>query len=181
MNSQNLIIRPFSENDSITELTDLLHRAYKFLADMGLHFVASWQDEEVTKRHVTKGECFIAETEGKLIGTILLYPKYKDDTTLPDWYRRDDVRVFGKFAVDPDYQTQGVGSKLLDFLEKYSRKKDLNELALDTSDKALHLIDYYKKRGYRFICTHQWPAVNYHSVVMSKTLMFQNTLLLPKN
>jgi len=169
-NSMNLIIRPFFEKDSITELTGLLHRAYKFLADMGLHFVATWQGEDITKRHVTNSECFIAELDGKMIATILLYAKHKDDKTLPEWYKRDDVRVFGKFAVDPDFQKQGIGSKLLDFLEDYCRKKGLNELALDTSDKALHLIEYYEKRGYRFISTHQWPVVNYHSIVMSKQL-----------
>ena len=166
----NIIVRPFSENDSITELTELLHRAYKFLADMDLHFVATWQGEDITRKHVSKGECFIAELNGRMVGTILIYSWKNDDITLPGWYQRDDVRVFGKFAVDPDYQKQGIGNQLLEYIEEFCRKKGIKELALDTSDKAQHLIDYYLKRGYRIICTHKWPAVNYHSIVMSKTL-----------
>ncbi len=170
MIASKIIIRPFSENDSVSELTELLHRAYKFLDDMGLRFVATWQDEEMTSRLVTKGECFIAGLDGKMIGTILLYGRHKDDGTLPEWYKRDDVRVCGKFAVEPEYQKLGIGSKIMDFIEEYARRKKINEFALDTSDQAQHLIDYYTKRGYRFICTHKWPIVNYHSVVMSKTL-----------
>ncbi|MFI5144059.1 MAG: GNAT family N-acetyltransferase [Ignavibacteria bacterium] len=168
--SDKIVIRPFSENDSIEELTGLLHRAYKFLADMGLHFIATWQTEEMTERLVTNGDCFIAMLDDRMIGTILLYGRHKDDGTLPDWYKKDDVRVCGKFAVEPEYQRQGIGNELMDFIEEYAKKLGLKELALDTSDKAQHLIDYYTKRGYRFICTHKWPGVNYHSIVLSKKL-----------
>ena len=169
--SDKIIIRPFSENDSIKELTELLHRAYKILADMGLHFIATWQTEEMTKRLVTNGDCFIALLDNRMIGTILLYGRHKDDGTLPQWYKREDVRVCGKFAVEPEYQRLGIGNKLMDFIESYAKKLGINEIALDTSDKAQHLIDYYTKRGYRFICTHKWPRVNYSSVVLSKSLI----------
>ncbi|TPW03380.1 MAG: hypothetical protein FD129_3057, partial [bacterium] len=40
------ILRPFGANDSISELTGLLHRAYARLAAMGLKFVATWQTDD---------------------------------------------------------------------------------------------------------------------------------------
>jgi hypothetical protein len=47
---------------------------------------------------------------------------------------------------------------------------DASELALDTAEPALHLIDWYERRGYRFIEYVQWRGKRYRSVIMSKTL-----------
>lgn len=163
-------IRPLNKGDSITELTDLLHRSYKSLQDMGLKYVATWQDEEMTRKHVSKGDCFVATDNGKIIGTILLYGYFGDKGDVPDWYKSSDIRVFGKFAVDPEYQKQGIGSMLMVHIEEYARKLYLRELALDTAEEAKHLIDYYSKRGYRYIGNHQWSITNFRSVVMSKKL-----------
>jgi GNAT superfamily N-acetyltransferase len=160
-------IRPYSETDSISELTSLLHRAYKRLADMGLHFVATYISDEDAKELIDRGECFVAELDGKIIGTILLYAKGKNS---PEFYKRDDVAVFGKFAVDPLYQNQGIGGMLMDYIEQYVKSKGIKELALDTAEQAAHLIEYYKKRGFRFIGYQKWSVVNYRSVMMSKSL-----------
>lgn len=164
----NVQIRPFAETDSVAELTSLLHRSYKRLADMGLRFVATYQDEGHTKELVEKGECFVAVSEGKIIGTILVYDKDNDE--YPEFYKRDDVAVFGKFAVEPMYQNCGVGEKLMEHIEQYAISKGMKELALDTSDEAKHLIDYYKKRGFRFIRYHKWGSTNYRSMIMSKKI-----------
>ena len=163
----NVHIRPFAETDSVSELTSLLHRSYKRLADMGLHFVATYISEEDTKYFVDNGECFVAELEGKIIGTILIYPKGKNT---PEFYKRDDVAVFGKFAVDPLYQNKGVGEMLMNYIENHVKSKGIKELALDTAEQAVHLIEYYKKRGYRFMGYQKWSVTNYRSVIMSKTL-----------
>lgn len=161
----------FSENDSIDELTELLHVSYKRLADMGLKFVATYQTPEYTKSFIqNKGECFIIKnSDGKIIGTVMYLTEEYDKE--PDWYTKSFVGHFGKFAVHPDCQNKGIGSILMDFIENYSLSKNKTELALDTSEKALHLIEYYKKRGYRFIQYHQWDVTNYRSVIMSKTLI----------
>jgi GNAT superfamily N-acetyltransferase len=78
--------------------------------------------------------------------------------------------LFGKFAVDPDYQYQGLGGMLMDFIEDYARLQGKKQIILDTSDKAQHLIDYYSKRGYKYIQLWKWDIVNYSSVVMGKKL-----------
>lgn len=161
----------FSENDSVEELTNLLHSSYKRLADMGLKFVATYQTSEYTKSFLKNGECFIIKENEMIIATVMYYNSFfMKEEDAPAWYKKDFVSYFGKFAVMPGYQNKGIGGMLMDFLEEYAKSKGKTELALDTSEKALHLIDYYKKRGYRFIEYHQWDVTNYRSVVMSKKL-----------
>lgn len=163
----------FSDNDSVVELTSLLHDAYKVLADMGLNFVATYQTAEYTRNFIKNGECFIIKNEdGRIIGTVMYYnsPFMKEKDT-PEWYLNDYVAYFGKFAVHPEYQCKGIGAKMMDFVEEYAKSKGKTELALDTSEKALHLIKHYEKKGYRFIQHHHWDVTNYRSVVMSKKLI----------
>jgi len=58
----------------------------------------------------------------------------------------------------------------MDHVESVAKQDGVTELALDTSEKAEHLIRYYTRRGYRFVEHTQWPDVNYRSVIMTKTL-----------
>lgn len=171
LNNKEYTIRLFNcDKDSVEELTDLLHRAYKRLADMGLNFVATDQTVEYTRNYFKKGECYVltSNCSDKLIGTIFYYTSTWDDS--PEVFRRDDTVLFGKFAVDPDLQNQGLGSKLMDFIEEKARSNGKKAIVLDTSEKAVHLIDYYNKRGYEYVHHWQWPDVNYKSVVLQKYL-----------
>ncbi len=169
LNNTQYSIRLFDESrDSVEELTGLLHKAYKRLADMGLNFVATYQDVEYTRYYLKKGECYILLQGDNLIGTVFYYTTMWEDA--PDIYKRDDTVLFGKFAVDPVLQRNGFGSRLMDFIESLASSKGKKQIVLDTSEKAYHLIDYYTKRGYEYIHHWQWPVVNYRSVIMAKKL-----------
>lgn len=161
-------VRPLAESDSITDLTELLHRAYARLADMGLKFVATHQDDETTKHRLKDAECYVAEKDGRILGTILFRPP--GTARGCPWYDRPDVAVFGQFGVEPAQQGRGIGGTLLDHVELRARELKATELALDTAESAHHLIELYSKRGFRIVGTVKWEPVNYRSVIMSKSL-----------
>lgn len=164
------LIRPIAGDDSIEELTELLHRAYKVLADMGFRFFATHQTPEQTLSRIRSGECFVAVLDGAIVATVTFYPPPRAATEGPDWYRRSDVSYFGQFAVEPALQRGGIGSRLMDFVEDLARRRGIPEVALDTAEGATHLREYYSRRGYRFIEYVQWDVTNYRSVVMSKSV-----------
>lgn len=166
--SDHLHIRTFVATDSVEELTDLLHRAYKSLADMGLNFLATHQDAETTLRRISKGECFVGTIDGKIVTTITFY--MPAPSTVSSWYNRPDVGKIGQLAVDPAFQKQKIASRMMQFIEQHAQSRGIAELALDTSEQAAHLIQWYERLGYRFIEYVQWDVTNYRSVVMSKTL-----------
>ena len=70
---ENIIIRKFNSADSLDELTNLLNRAYKILADMNLKYVATYQDATITKKRINRGVCFVAVDNEKLISTVTYY------------------------------------------------------------------------------------------------------------
>ena len=162
-------IRELDSEDDLGLLTDLLHRAYRPLLDMGLNYTATTQDVATTERRAAEGICFVAESEGRLVGTVTL--SFEHAEWINDYYRRPGVWRFGQFAVEPGLQSSGVGTKLMEHIEDYAARAGALELALDTAIPAEHLVAFYEKRGYRIVDRCQWPGHTYESVVMSKRLV----------
>lgn len=165
---RSVIVRPARQDDPISDITALLHRAYRPLADMGLRFLATYQDDDTTRERLFEGIGFVAILDDVIVGTVSAYSAGKFEECA--WYRNAGVWCFGQFAVEPDLQKSGLGSAMLQFVEEVSRREGGLELALDTSEQATHLIDYYTRRGFRFIEYVKWPSTNYRSVVLSKNL-----------
>lgn len=166
---RNFTIRPLGEQDSFEDITELLHRAYRSLSDMGLRFLATYQDSTITKERCLEGYTFLAlDEKGKIVSTITISPIKKDPAS--EYYFRKGLWEFGQFAVEPDLQKTGLGSYMIEIVEQFAKENSALEIALNTSEKALHLIDYYRKRGYDFREYVQWETANYRSVIMSKML-----------
>ncbi|MDU5083485.1 GNAT family N-acetyltransferase [uncultured Tissierella sp.] len=162
--------RLITTKDSIEELTQLLNKSYKILADMGLKYVAATQDDSVTLNRVRNAyKCYIGIYQNRIVSTISLYSPEPSDKS--SWYSKEFVAKIGQFAVDTELQKYGIGSRMMDIVEEEARKiNNVREIALDTAETAYHLIDFYRKREYRYIETIEWGATNYKSVVLSKEL-----------
>ena len=164
-----MLIRPLAESDSLEELTGLLHRAYKRLADMGLKYYATHQSPEATRERTEKGTCLVGLMDARLVATLVFYDLHQTDGC--PWYEREDVAHFGQFAVDPELQNRGLGSRMMDRVEDLACERGAPELALDTAERAQHLIHYYERRGYRRVGHADWrPLTNYRSVILSRAL-----------
>ncbi len=163
-----LIIRPFVGSDSYEELTELLHCAYKALADMGLRYLATHQDAATTRERIEQGVCFVAVMSDRVVGTITYYDS--SATKGSPFLDRPGVGHLGQMAVEPSIQRQGVGTVLFKYAERYAAADGTLELALDTADSAQHLISWYERLGYSFVEHVQWRVTNYRSVVLGKRL-----------
>ncbi len=156
-----------ANGDDIDALTELLHRAYAALAKAGLHYMASHQSAEVTRRRMARGDTIVAlSPPGTLIGTVTL--ARASATSGSTVYDRPDVASFGQFGVEPTLQGIGIGSTLLGLVEALAFQRGVSFLALDTSEEAAALIRFYTRRGYNPVDSVQWPNVNYRSVILSK-------------
>jgi GNAT superfamily N-acetyltransferase len=161
-------IRPLSATDSLTELTELLHRAYARLADMGLNYTAVDQSPEVTAQRIEGGQCFVAASGERLVGTVVLKPTYQSSEC--EYFTRPGVAAVHQFAVEPASQGQGIGKSLLLACERWALLHGYKEVAMDTAEQASHLVSMYQRYGYQQVGRVQWPGKVYRSVVLSKAL-----------
>ncbi|MGE0594228.1 MAG: GNAT family N-acetyltransferase [Vicinamibacterales bacterium] len=166
-NGADILYRFAGEGDSVEAMTELLHRAYAPLAQAGLHYMASHQAPDVTRRRMGKGQTVVAATpDGTIVGTVTL--ARASATSGSPFYDQPDVASFGQFGVETALQNLGIGSTLLSVVEALALQRGVGHLALDTSEQAAALIRLYTSRGYRLIETAQWPDVNYRSVILAK-------------
>ena len=169
----NIKVRPLGDQDSLEELTGLLHRAYAPLADAGFKFLATHQDVATTRERAQSGWCLVAERARALVGTPTLYRPLAD--TPCDYYRREGILVFGQFGVEPALQGHGIGRALLKAAEALALQLGALELTLDTAEGALSLIAMYERWGFEKVATADWrPTTNYLSVVMASRLGASN-------
>ncbi len=172
MDADAITIRPLAPTDSLDELTELLHRAYAALAERGMRYTASHQSVEVTQRRIARGECFVAECAGRLVGTILVVPPDRaPGREDPALYGEPDVAHFHQFGIEPELRASGLGSRLLARVEERARELGALRVACDTSEHAHDLIAWYGRRGYEIVGRADWrPHVNYESVLLAKRL-----------
>ena len=104
-----MIFRLIAPTDSLEDLTQLLHRAYRPLAEMGLRYVATYQDADRTARRIAGRECYVGIGAGRIVATVTF--RTASQTSGCPWYDRPNVSSFGQFAVDSAYQGRGIGSR----------------------------------------------------------------------
>jgi GNAT superfamily N-acetyltransferase len=170
-------VRPLEQDDSLAHLTYLLHRAYKQHVDRGIKALAAFQPEEVTRKRISGGECFVALYTGRIVGTIL----FKDAAqTTSDgiggsnpiaWFAEGRVASFSQFAVEPEYQGHGIGGVLMEAVEHRAAQTGATEIGLSTPEPAAWLVAMYERHGYRVVDHVQWKETNYVSAIMSKAVI----------
>jgi GNAT superfamily N-acetyltransferase len=163
-----IVIRSYQPTDSIPEITKLLHKAYAQMAQQGMLYLASHQDDKTTEERLTLGTSFLAIKDNAIVGTITVYEA--DQESEVPLYRQQGVCHFGQFAVDPGLQGIGLGKRLYQTIEDRCRTRGVNILALDTAETAAHLIALYQRWGFKIVDQAKWSVVNYRSVIMAREL-----------
>jgi GNAT superfamily N-acetyltransferase len=122
-------------------------------------------------RRIIAGRCFIALDDDKIIGTITCYLPDPNKSDWPLIYKAEGVAHFGQFAVEPTYQGEGLGSRLLFQAEEQAILAGMHTMSLDTAEGVPELIAYYEKKGYKPVEFHQWHTANYRSIILAKKLV----------
>lgn len=168
-------IRPLRESDDLQALTDLLHTAYATLMAQGWNFTAATQSVQTTRERVAAGQAFVAEREGRLLGTVTIAPpkpadgRYLGDA-VPAIYTAAGHAILAQLAVHPDERGQGLAERLMDAAETWAQAQGYSHVALDTAQPAEALRRRYARRGYVEVGEVQWEGKSYASVLMLKPL-----------
>lgn len=105
-------IRPLSSADSLQGLTSLLHRAYERVGEMGLNYTTVDRSVEVTAERIAGGQCYIAEMDGRLVGTIVVKPTEAQSEC--EYYRHVGFvqwpgKVYRSFVLSKALQSVALG------------------------------------------------------------------------
>jgi GNAT superfamily N-acetyltransferase len=154
----NFTFRKATEADA-EALVPLINRAF----EVELQFFTSDRiDLPETLEHLRKGTFVIAESGDRLVGC-----NYVE--------LRDDSGYFGLLSVEPAFQGQGLGRKLIERAETFCRDAGLNVMRIRVLNHRTELPPFYEKLGYHFSRieeVEQEPAARmpYHFIEMEKIL-----------
>lgn len=85
---------------------------------------------------------FIAEHEGILVGLLLAKLEYSG-------YPMASAGVIYLVAVNPEYRQHGVGTLMIEALEKLCASKNIKTIRAAIPAKDTHIISYFKNAGFR--------------------------------
>ena len=80
---------------------------------------------------------FLLFSKEKLLGLAFCHEK--------TWAWRDEICI-DEFLIHPDYQRKGLGNKLLDFIQKFAKNRELAGITLVTN--TLPLANFYTNNGF---------------------------------
>lgn len=136
------------------------------LGAMGLNCTYVDQTVETTRSRATRGDCYVAVCEGRLVGTMTLYAPGRESPC--ELYLRDDIASVRQFGVEPALQARGIGTLLLAFADHWAATRGYAELSLDTPQPAAHLIAFYRRQGFRIVDFVRFDGKHYDSAILSK-------------
>jgi len=103
--------------------------------------LADLRNQAEKRAHAT---VFVAETAGRIVGTIALYPAGAAGSEA--WIEgAADLRLL---ALDPEFQGRGLSNQLLDAAEERARSWRVPAICLHTRREAIGVAGLYSRRGY---------------------------------
>lgn len=71
-----------------------------------------------------------------------------------------------KFAVSPDFSGKKIGSRCIDFINNWCKKKQIKRIHLDVYDKSLVAIKFYERNG--FVTYDSAPTRRFRVLLMER-------------
>lgn len=163
-------VRYLSPDDDLSAITELIHAAYSSRAAANLRYWATHQSVEDTAKRFSLGQGLIAESNGRIVGTITVRPPHPNSEV--PLYRNLSVWILTQFGVLPELQGCGIGRQLHDAALAHAQANGGSIIALDTAAPATELIEMYRRWGYDVVGECDWrPKTNYSSVLMSRSIV----------
>jgi ribosomal protein S18 acetylase RimI-like enzyme len=142
-----IVIRPWEKNDlaSIRRITweSWISTYLKFIPERDLksYFDIHYTEESLISMFDDPSmHSFIAAMDGQVAGYARLF------------FNHDEDRLYvSSLYFLPDFQGQGMGSRLLEAAEGYATDKGLDELWIGVMVKNSQALDFYRKVGFQFI------------------------------
>lgn len=106
---------------------------------------------DTAKAALARGDLFVAEEDGRIIGTAIINQIQVDAYAGAPWKHSaadDDVMVLHTLVISPEESGKGYGRAFVAFYEQYARENDCPYLRMDTNVKNARARAMYHKLGY---------------------------------
>ena len=137
-----MIISPIDTRTDLSELDMIAKKAFGNSSDAALE---KWFSFEEMARSITekRGVCLKAVDEDRIIGFL-----YAQEENQINGAEGKEKWVIVIAAVDTEMKGRGIGSAMLQEIEKVAREKNVIKMFVYTNKEDEKVIHFYKKNGY---------------------------------
>ncbi len=140
-----------SDLDAIAAIYDHIHTEEE-AGHVKIGWVRSVYPTRITAEEaLERGDLFIAEHDGKAVGTAVINQIQVDAYAGAPWQydaADDEIMVLHTLVIDPYTKGQGFGSSFVEFYEKYALENGCSYLRMDTNVLNAAARKFYSHRGY---------------------------------
>lgn len=129
--------------EDLPELTDLAMQLFELEQD----FTPNRENQENGIRLIleqpNRGRIFVLRTSHEIVGMVILM--FSISTAMGGF-----VLLLEDFFIHPDFRGQGYGSRLLDYVLEFAKKKDFLRITLLTDKISDHSQNFFKGHGFAY-------------------------------
>lgn len=155
-NISRIIIRKATQKDSVVvqKIYDNIHTEEENgRATIGW-IRGIYPDARTIKDALERQDLFVAESDGKIIGTVIFNQLQVDSYKDAPWQYdapASEIMVMHTLVIDPSEKGRGLGKEVAKFYEQYALDNGCHYLRIDTNEKNSTARSFYKKLGYKEI------------------------------
>ena len=146
-----MLIRRTKEND-IKEMMRIVRQAQEYMRSQNIN---QWQNgypnEAVFLEDISKEISYVAEEEGKVIGTfafaVMEEPTYKEIFE-GEWKGSSEYAVIHRVAVDNEVKGKGLGGQMVEYAVRECENQNIDTLRIDTHRDNLSMQRMLLKNGF---------------------------------
>jgi GNAT superfamily N-acetyltransferase len=115
-----------------------------------------WQDgypnEDVVQRDIERGIGYVLTNNDAVIGyaAIILSDEPAYEKIVGTWLTKGDFYVVHRIAISDDFIGQGLGRKILEFIEELAKKNHVPSIKVDTNFDNAAMLRTFEKLGYTY-------------------------------
>ena len=149
-----MTIRKATEKDipAVAEIFSNIHTAEEE-GTVTIGWIRAVYPTEATARAaLERGDLFVMEDEGKLVGTAVINRQQVDVYAKGVWEHdapAEQIMVLHTLVIDPGAARRGYGQAFVAYYEEYARAHGCPYLRMDTSARNVNARALYRKLGYR--------------------------------
>ena len=151
-----MIIRKASEKDisSVAAVYGAIHTAEEAGRATVGWVRGIYPTEHTAQAALLRGDLFVLEDEGKIVGTAIINQIQCDGYEHAAWENpagEHEIMVLHTLVIDPAAAGKGFGKSFVGFYEDYARQNGCRVLRMDTNERNARARAMYKKLGYKEI------------------------------
>jgi ribosomal protein S18 acetylase RimI-like enzyme len=132
------------------EIMSLIKDCIRDMESRGIH---QWGDfyptREIIQGDIENRSIYLAKGNGMILGIITINEEQPLEWRSVNWSNQEDrVITLHRLAVNPAWQKQGIGQKLLDYAENYASNNGYSVIRLDAYSGNPRALKLYEKHGY---------------------------------